>query len=345
MGKTPLFDFPEAAKHLAEKITDLACEMNFVERPDDEPLFAESYLLHGFDSSRAVQLLSDGAPSFYGHKDAVYAAFCGWIFSPPSVGGDDDDNSDGFILDLVAASVMRLLGEAEEIASELPYGSPLNQDILARYFIAGPQFIEQIYNAICGVRLLNEIASEGDIKIAVSEDYRAESTVLQFIRYCHYWSSNPNLKIKPSVRRGINAVKQEVDPERFWASEAAIYDVWGKMKHTVALRYAASSIVMDHGVLLDEWYDGNFDYKEQSNLVPLLLGRARYVCDHVLAKMHDFEVYAVNVEPLKKVSPIEFDLFRLDKTELASANDKNVNKNRLLQKAKATRVKLNRDKG
>jgi len=333
MGKASVFKIPDIAKRLTEKLTDMACEANFVERPADEPLFAESYLLDDFDAFRAVQLLADDRPSFYGHKEAVYAAFCGWII---------DSTSDGLIYDLVSDTVWRLLGEAEDLAGELPFGTMIEQDIFARYFIAGPQFIEHLYNGIGGIAGTSASSRE-EVYDAINSDHRAKVSVLQFMRYCHYWASTPNLNIKPSVRRGINAVKQEVDTDNFWASESSIYDVWSVMKHTIALSYAASTIVVADGVLSDQWDDGSFDYREQCGFIPLLLGRARYVCDHVLLKMHEPTLYKINAEPLREINPLEFDVFPFEPEELAAATDRDVNKKRLIQKAKATRARLNRD--
>lgn len=335
MRKAPTFNALESARQLADQLTILACEVNFVERPADEPLFAQSYLLDGFDSSRAIQLLSNDKPSFYGHKEAVYAAFCGWVFAPLS---------DGFIFDLVTACVVRLLAEAEEIAEEIPDCALIEQDIFARYFIAGPQFIHQIYGAVCGMQTMNEAPSDNEIQLALLEDYAAMASVLQFMRYCHYWASNPKLNIKPSVRRAISAVKEEIENKNLWASEAAIYDVWSTMKNTIALHYAATTIILGDDVLWDQWSDGKFDYREHMEVVPLLLGRARYVCEHVLAKMHDPELYKINLEPLKDIEPIGFDVYPLDTHELRSATDPNVNKNRLVRRVNATKARLNRNR-
>jgi hypothetical protein len=272
-----------------------------------------------------VRLLSESTPSFYGHKAATYAAFCGWMLDP---------NGDKLILDLVALTVARLMAEAEERASEIADTSPLEADMIARYFIAGPQFIEQIYYGIAGMSLLDDIATVEAIRAELAEDSRQQYTVLEMMRFCHYWASNPAPNMVPSVNRAVNAVGTVKDS--YLSSKASIYEFWSGVRETIALNYAASSIIVgdEDVVLLDEILDGTVDYEKHKEFLGELFGRARFVCDHILKKMPDQNLFETNVAPLDSVEAIPFAHFPLTDKELEVAQDED-----LLKKSALTRLK------
>jgi hypothetical protein len=333
MARKRKLKIPDSVREIANKFSNMACELNMVERPDDEPFFAESYLSEKFDAARAVRLLSDPAPSFYGHKATVYAALCGWMLDPAG---------EQIILDMVVQTVARLLAEAEKEAAEITGISPIEADMIARYFIAGPQFIEQIYHGIAGMALLDDIASMEANAAEFAEGDRQQYTVLEMMRYCHYWASNPSPNIVPSVNRAVNVMKKlnesKAAEDSGFSSKASIYEHWGGIRETIALNYAANSIIVGDDedgyiVLLNEIRGGTAEYEKHKKFLGELFGRARFVCDHILKKMPDQSLFEANIAPLREVDAIPFSHGQFKNNELEIAQDE-----RLLKKSALTRL-------
>lgn len=288
-----------------EAIADLLYVQPLIARPDGEKVFGEMCVLK-FDAPAVIRLLLDPSPSFYGHKEATFAAFLSWVLAP------DDET---LRLEFIALAIKRLLAKAEEKAAELELSSPLHLDLAARYVIAGPQFIEQIYCSTSGMSLMAEHGSPAVTDIAFDLDRSPINTINKMMVYCHHIADDPG-NGQPSVNRTIEVVGRI--PEHGISSRSAIYAEWAKCKDNIALIYAASSIKRGSGSLLDDLLTGDAEYAKYTSYLPEWIGRARYVCEHILVQMPDDQLYQINVKPLRQVDSLPFSPRTFTASELAA---------------------------
>lgn len=274
-----------------EAMADKLYLQPLVPRPEGEKPYAEMCVLR-FDAGAVIQVLLDPDPSFYGHKEATFAAFLSWVLAP---------DEEGFRDEFIALAVKRLLAKAEDRAAKLELSSPLHTDLTARYLIAGPQFIDEIYS--CTSPLLPEYGSPLVTEKIFDLDRGPIYTLNKMMAFCHHIADDPN-KGKPSVNRAIEMVGNI--REHGISSRSAIYTQWAKCKDNIALIYAASSIRRGKGWLIDDLVAGEIDYSKYIKHFPEWIGRARYVCEHILRQMPDDQLYARNVKPLGQVAAVGF---------------------------------------
>ncbi|KQQ38292.1 hypothetical protein ASG19_04345 [Rhizobium sp. Leaf306] len=264
-----------------------------VARPDGEKMFPEMCCTK-FNAEAVLRLLLDPAPSFYGHKEAAFAALLSWTIAP---------EDDGIRLEFIALAVKRLLAKAEDQAFALDLSSPLHADLAARYLIAGPQFIEQIYAAISGMALLAEHGSPAITEIVFEVDRVPIGTLNKMMTYSHYLADD-QARGQPSVNRAIEMVGRI--GEHGISSRSAIYGQWAKSKDNIALLYSAASIKIGGNTLLDSLISGQINLSKYQRYLQTWIARARYVCEHILRRMPDEQLYLNNVKPLMLVDPHAF---------------------------------------
>jgi hypothetical protein len=282
-------------------------------RPDDEGLVAEMFAEDGeFDPRATIAILLDTNPSYYGHKEALLAAFSSWTISP-----SDEDMQ----LQFVASSIKASLKRAEQLAQEFNEDlSPVESDMLARYVIAGPQFIENLYYPLTGMDLLAEFGAPETIETIAEGKERRLYTLLRMMNLCHYWSSGNGASGAPSVNRSINVVERLPDPDT--VTRSGIYDAWAELKSNIALIYAADSI--DLGAdesLLESFMNGTVDFDLHYPVFHLWMRRARFVCDMILSKMPDRNLHDLNVSLLSDVEGEPFPHTAFSPRELNEMNN------------------------
>ncbi|MGR9061305.1 hypothetical protein ACU8NH_36600 (plasmid) [Rhizobium leguminosarum] len=277
------------------RAADAIYEQPEVERPDGEGLLAEMFAEGGeFDPGKAATLLLDTQPSYYGHKEAMFAAFSTWVIAP----GDEQMQ-----LEFVASSIKASLRKAEQLAQEFDENlSPVEADLVARYLIAGPQFIENLYYPFTGMDLLSDYGAPETIETVVEGRERRIYTLVRMMDLCHYWSSVDfeDSVLGPSVNRAIDVVERFPDPDT--VTRSGIYDAWAELKSNIALIYAADSLELDGDEsLLSSLMEGTVDFDRHYQLFHSWMRRARYICDTILSKMPDRVLYTSNVSVLLDV--------------------------------------------
>ncbi len=281
-----------------------------VDRPDDEPPFGFVNLLEEYDAPAAIALLNQKAPSFYGHKEATFHAFCAWAVAPL----EEDVR-----FDFIGIAIKELLAEAERKAANLNLGSNTATDMIARYYFAGSQFIWNIYTAFQGAASFRSFGS-GDYVAEHLAPLEAQfNSIVKLLTCLHYVSSNRvNSHKKPSVNLGMRFLDKL--PGQQTRSSTAAYEIWGDIKDNAALIYAASSIkVTPTETLLSVILKGELNYSRDYRFFRTWIRRAKYYCDTTLSKMSE-ELYEANSVPLAGVEPQEFS-FTLKEEELKIAND------------------------
>ncbi|MBX5201024.1 hypothetical protein [Rhizobium sp. NZLR1] len=286
-----------------------------VQRPDDEGFLAEMFAEGGaFNPHKAVTLLLDPQPSYFGHKEAMLAAFSSWVIAP-------EDEQMQF--EFVATSIKNSIKKSEELAQETCEDlSAVEVDMIARYAIAGPQFIENLYFPFTGMHLLAETVVSEASKKDVKAKERRFYTLLRMMDLCHYWSSSGIYAsdFGPSVNRAIDVVERF--PDRRTVTRSGIYDAWAEVKGNIALIYAANSVEVDEGLsLLESFKQGSIDFDRHYPVFDRWMRRARYVCDTILSKMPDLDLYESNIALLLNIDSEPFPHAEFSGRELDEINN------------------------
>ncbi len=281
-----------------------------VERPDGEGLLAEMFGEGGeFEPRKAATLLLDARPSYYGHKEAMFAAFSTWVIAP----GDEPMQ-----LEFVVHSIKASLRKAEQLAQDFDENlSPVEADLFARYVIAGPKFIENLYYPFTGMDLLSDHGAPETIETVAEGRDRRIYTLMRMMDLCHYWScvDHDDPMFGPSVNRAINVVERFPDPDT--VTRSGIYDAWAELKSNIALLYAADSLELDgNESLLSSLMKGTVDFDRHYQLFHSWMRRARYVCDTILSKMPERTLYTSNVSVLLDVEVEPFPHVEFSDAEL-----------------------------
>ncbi|OWV72181.1 hypothetical protein ATY77_11715 [Rhizobium sp. R634] len=283
---------------------------NQIERPNGESPFYKVSLGDKYRPKDAVTLLLDTSPSFFGHKEVMFASFTSWVILP---------NDPNVRLELIGLCIKRLLAKAEAIASEdFSENSILMRDLIARHLIAGPQFIEQIYVPFGGgMELLSDFGSRTIADHLFDDERKSFYTILKMMASCLYVASctSEDGSVQPTVNKAVATVRTFIDPKIM--SRASIYAKWAECKDTIAWICAAESIELEIGTLLDKLLQANATFEEHGKLFEKWARRAKFFCEHVLRRMPDSELYEANIRPLRKVEPERFSLNLLTPSDVA----------------------------
>jgi hypothetical protein len=278
MSPAPKPTVPPEVMKLFDQFASQIEEYGSIERPADEPSFGMANLLETYDAGAAVKLLMNGAPSYYGHKEATFFAFCGWAVAP----FDPDVR-----FDLIGIAIKQLVAEAEDKAARLDIDSNTAADMIARYYFAGSQFIFNIYTAFQGA---GGFLAFGSGALLEDETYTRKKdymTIVKLMACCHYVSAKRvNSKRDPSVNFAMRFLEKNSDDSL--KSSTATYAMWGQVKENIAFIYAASSIkVSPSKTLLDVVLSGDLKFSRDHRFFRTWMRRTRFVCDSVLRLMSD----------------------------------------------------------
>lgn len=294
----------------ATAFADAIYNEEITERPVDEKPFYAVCLGEDYLPDHAIKLLLDPEPSYFGHKEATFAGFVSWVVAP---------NQPNVRLELIALCIIELLANAEKLASEeLGKESFVLCDLVARYVFAGPQFLEQIYAPIGGMDQLSDLGSRGIADHLFDPQRRNFYTICKMMAACHYVADKAAASdlIQPSVNKAVATVRKFTDSKI--VSRASIYSQWAECRETIAWIYAAESIQVQRGTLLDALLGAAASFGEHGNLMVEWAGRAKFFCDHVLRRMPDEDLYQSNLLALRDVQPRRFDCDTLSDKEIAS---------------------------
>lgn len=298
---------------LAEEVqsfTELLYAQRLVPRPRGEKPFYDVGLADDFRVKDAVKLLIDTSPSFYGHKEVMYAAFVSWVVAPSNA---------SVRLELIGLRIKEMLAKAELVAlRDFGNCSPVMCDLVARYVVAGPQFIEQIYVPFGGMENLSDLGTRAIADHVFDDQRRSFYTIIKMMAVCEHVAANTPLtgKVYPSVNKAVAAVRAFIDPKIL--SRASIYAKWAECRDSVAWIYAAASIRLDGGTLLDALTRANATYESHGSYFGRWARRTKYFCDHVLKRMPDADLYSRNVSPIRALDGEQFPQFALTTSDLES---------------------------
>lgn len=313
MGNIPFTVDAEQLEKLRVAFFDLVGQSPIVPRPETEASFTKIALEKKFRAGDAIKILLDKAPTYYGQKECLFAALGAWVAEPLE---------QGLRQKLVYQTALEIVQSAELKADDINGKYDRFSDFLARYFICGTQFLDEIYYESGGIHIYVEASSRELLGITMSMNNSSIYSTIRLMAYFHLLSENFNSDkyFHPSLNKGllvIRDVKRELKADLSMdvdvklrdslVSRTIVHSAWTERKESLALLYASSLIKSGREkTLLDRLLEADLSFDRDFKLLERWLGMARYFCEVVLSRMHDDDLYKKNVGPLSLVEPRRF---------------------------------------
>lgn len=265
-----------------------------------------------FDTRSAIQILFDASPSYFAHRDLLYAGLLAWVLNPSEVGLRQLS---------IGAAASRCMAEAE--STVFNYSDDLIlSDFIIRGYILGPQFIEEIYYPLGGAQGLMD-ASKFYLDTVLVDSEPAIWTLVRVLRWFHFVCANFSGReefFKPSVNKAVEIIEDHelgaMRDGRKVVGRSAFIEAWANRRSSIAFIYAASTIEIGEKTLLDEILRAEFKLEVGREYLRQWVGRARYVSDFILSKMPDPSAAKENSYALRSVTAESFDVPSLTTAEV-----------------------------
>lgn len=260
-------------------------------KPAAQPSFNSIALGRKFKADLAAPIIAEADPGYPGIAKVLFLGFCGWVVLPS---------------DVVPQRAFMYHAALDHIgASELQAGLlsefHLSADILARYVLVGPDFLDDIFYALKGHLGVSVAVERPTIESWLSGEHRSIFTLVKLCQILHFAANELTDDTKyrpPSLTLTIEIMSAMRDDDL--VERTIFYQAWKQHKSTVALLYAASTIKGGKVSLLDSILSGEIRAEQFMDQFPLWIGRARYFCDHVLSRLAIRGLAAENLKPLKR---------------------------------------------
>ncbi|WLS04150.1 hypothetical protein [Shinella oryzae] len=269
-----------------------------------------------FRAELVFKIILSDEKYYPGYKEVLTAALAGWVISPPSVHARES---------LMIHAAVAFMEKAGELVGNQDLLT-LQKDLAARYVIIGPQFLTEIYDCLGGSQAFADAPSFDELWNAFDSIEKQMITVARAIAYLHHAVdkfSRPGIQLYPSLNKAVailNELKKRVGKDKFqqkYVSRSTLHYRWSNTKETLALIYAASTIKVNRKTLLGLILDGFLSYDDHRAHIHLWAGRAKYVSEHIFARMDDLTIQRKTDRLLGKVSPVKFKPPKLDPIEVA----------------------------
>ncbi|WJH38903.1 hypothetical protein N7E02_18375 [Aliirhizobium terrae] len=259
--------------------------------------FSEIALGANFKPREAIKALSEPPDTYHSFREVLFLGLCGWVTSP-------SDSSYGLLL--MRHGVMDHLSELQENKA-LSHLSDFDADFVARYVLAGPDFLSDIFLPLGGYRALST---------SISRDYLQDwyfgqtDNIRRLASACgvlHFAQTNfpDRKKYHPISQQRVAVALTKLNNER--SVRSTLLKRWGDNGDSLALLYAASTIRRGDSTLLDAVLSSEVRAKQFLPLLGQWFGRARYFCDVVLAKLEtEHDHYQTNLTLLEPFEPQKF---------------------------------------
>jgi len=242
-----------------------------------------------FRAGMVAQILLGNEHYYPGYREVLTGAFAGWLLAPKS----------------------REIREALMTRSALDYmdganrrvGSDgeltLEKDVAARYLFTSPEFLIEVYDCLGGYDAFANIPSLDELWDRFDRAEKTISTAVRAVVYLHHavdGIGRPGFQFEPSLNKAFLVFKELKKPssgymfKEKYVSRSLLHARWSSSKETLALLYAASTIKVNRKTLLQIIVDGFLTYQDHRKFFDKWFARARYVCDHIFARMTNNKV-------------------------------------------------------
>ena len=206
----------------------------------------------------------------------------------------------------------------------------VRKDIATRYLFVGPEFLVEVYDCLGGHQAFADAPSLDELWKQFDRFEKPIATAVRAIAYLHHAVDRfgrPGFQFVPSLNKAVSVFDELKDRKRGYpfkdkyVSRSLLHQRWSQNKQTLALMYAASSIQINRKTLLRLILDGFFSYEDHNRYFQTWIGRARYVADHIFARMGDVELEQKTRNLLGDGPVVAFKPSKLDETEVVIFNE------------------------
>lgn len=234
-----------------------------------------------FDLGQVCSILRNENPSFVGHRDALAAAFCGWMLDPAEWVPRRR---------LIALSVGTTLARAEQAATRRSLRQGRTSTRFPRTTRLPPAFFEELYYPIGGLRTLVRTPAPYGIyyELTSQRSQVYDTTMIAAIDHCHYCSTARGLKLTDlSIDRSCDIyVLVEMVLSGYLPPNVANLKshYLNRYERSIPFLYAASTIrLSEKQTLLRAIGAGKWGAILRQGILPELLGRTVFYTKSIYA--------------------------------------------------------------
>ncbi|NNG74298.1 hypothetical protein HLI18_31430 [Rhizobium laguerreae] len=296
----------EELSEVVRAVEALLARRQLPRRNPNEKTFSELALGKTFHAREALAIISSSDPAYPGLKAVLSAGVIGWALFPR-------DREMRTVL--MTQAVLQHMDDAEQSVGLLDQPLTVARDIVARYALTGIDFLTEIYDQLGGYQAFARIASL-DIMAELFEPHaRTIDTTNRALAYLHHGADrfkDPEYDFAPSLNRAVTIfteLKIARGPNAYskdYVSRSLLHRRWSQTKPTLALIYSASTIKVNRRTLLQVMLQGDYRYVSHVKYLDEWIGRARYVSEHIFAKMDQPELHNTTSKLLANVEPRRF---------------------------------------
>jgi hypothetical protein len=271
-----------------------------------------------FSPREVMELLLEENRSHPVFRPILAASLNGWLIDP------HDEATRGILVSHVALRHMRQIDAKFARFKHIS----VEEDIAQRYVLTGTDFLLDVFVRLGGYNTLANMPSEEQFDVAASDtEIKAIKTAARAVAYFHHAVNRFNVsdfKLGLSLSRAVAIFDILRDSKNNYPSKSrlvarsVLHARWSQNKSTLALFYAASTIWHGRKTLLDILLDGSFSYTRHHKHLINWFKRSRFVVDHVLSRMGDPTLSAINRTVLPSIDGAEFAPPQLDAHETAA---------------------------
>jgi len=262
-----------------------------------------------FDLGQVCSILRNENPSFVGHRDALAAAFCGWMLDPAEWVPRRR---------LIALSVGATLARAEQAATRRSLRQSRTNTRYPRTTRLPPAFFEELYYPIGGLRTIVRTPAPYGIyyELTSQRGQIYDTTMTAAIDHCHYCSAASGSKLDNlSINRSCDIyVLLEMALSGYLPPNVANLKshYLNRYEQSIPFLYAASTIrLSEKRTLLRAIAAAKWGAILRPGILPELLGRTVFYAKNIYAsnKKATMRVAVAHdiLNALPGVEPIAFD--------------------------------------
>ncbi len=267
---------------------------------DGSPRLAE-YALDRFDPKIVIERLLAPEPTYFAHKDILFAGLTAWTVAPqyPHLVREA----------MILAGMSRLADLERKRQKEFPQ-DPFLADIVSRLNGPGIDFFQEFYYPAGGLYRAVNARSPVLMRRSFAAASKNIGFQVEMMRVCHYHAERLQSRGKfcqASFESSSDAVAKLVTKDMTpWIksyhsdkNKETMRTINAKNCKTKAAKfikpasliYAASSIVVQGGTLLDILCEGNAIYADHGIYIGEWIGRAVYVEAKIISPMYHRKKY------------------------------------------------------
>lgn len=221
-----------------------------------------------FDPRYSIGILLDSRDSFTGHKEVLFSGLCAWVASP---------NDSRIIRHAMVIQSAQLMASAEDRVMEMMASGEtmaIFVDFAVRLQALGIDYLNEIYYAFGGADSILNAPSDRSLRARLKRQGQKLADALTLVDIIHYVQEN---LATPEYRpASLNTARKLVHRVGGTRGDRQCDTIWREFRPSLALAYAASSLWLRGGSLLDRIIKGRASFRTHGKLLPEWLARAKH---------------------------------------------------------------------